>query len=148
MDWKCNFADATEIEEFCKMENNIMEIYSLCRSLYLTAYDGLKRDEDGYGMYISDEKILILGKSVKRISKDVSEVCRIEESKAYEQLLIVLKNNYVGTATRKEIESRSYVERDYSDSFRYGTHYNFNEIPNWGDFLNRMNQLISSEHLS
>lgn len=65
-----------------------------------------------------------------------------QKKEVFEQLLIVLKNNYIKTATGEEKASRYFTDESNASSFFRGTRYNFNELPDWELFKNRITSLL------
>ena len=108
------------------------EFTSTFRMLYKLIYNGVIQSEEGeYGLYISDEDLRVLGEKLIKITESISYTTDSQKKEVFEQLLIVLKNNYIKTATEEEKASRYFTDESNASSFFRGTRYNFNELPDW-----------------
>lgn len=143
MDFILDFKDAPFIQEYKKANYELNEAFVLCRHLYQLVYDGLRKTDSGqFALFISDEDIKKLGESIKNFSEEISSKISKNPDEVFEQLLTVIQNNFIKTATSEEIKSRTFVDRNDASYGFVGTYYSFNDIPDWEEFKNRMRGLL------
>ena len=116
-------------------EKVVHQLYDLCRKTYITQYSSrfFKNDDGTIVSFTPHEDFERLGIHIEYFINQLGEK---DLNKTFDEVLILLKEYYISTATSDEISKRTYEERsdDKKQHFGvYGTYYDLNQI-DWNFF--------------
>jgi hypothetical protein len=135
------------IKQYLSANTNSDEVYRVCRQMYQLIYDGLTKDDSGaFAIFIPDDRIEQLGHSLKIVADKIASNSAVRHLEVLIELIESVRLFYYDTASKEEVESRTYVEHNNDPTTAgtglFGKFYTFNLVPNWKEFEERLLSLM------
>ncbi|WP_035502442.1 hypothetical protein [Parageobacillus thermoglucosidasius] len=132
----------SEIKEYLKENPESGVLYDLCRQTYMLVYNAeISKKGDKFQIFIPDTEIKKLSEKIVEFAKTLKNSNSIDQDLIHE-IIDILKRYYLKTATNEEIRSRTHLEPPATQDNRpfgvFGTYYDFNRLPNWEEFKERL----------